>query len=132
MTDDQFGSVISHQIVGSAVRTEVSGRMVRTAEPTWRLQGSRASLLRSSVTDGLAKQEGRVPLVFPSKHPVVHHKIAALRATATRPSEFRCLVRSLAILLAQEATADLPALSVAVTTPLGEASGLVLADTIGI
>ncbi len=73
-----------------------------------------------------------MPLVFPSSHPVVHHKIAALRTTATRPAEFRHLVRSLAHLLAHEAMADLPTRPVEVTTPLGTAAGRVLADTVGI
>jgi uracil phosphoribosyltransferase len=73
-----------------------------------------------------------VSLVFPSKHPVVHSKLAALRATTTQPSQFRALVRSLAMLLAQEATAELGSTPVEVTTPLGKAPGRVLADTIGI
>ena len=73
-----------------------------------------------------------VPLVFPSSHPVVLEKIAALRSMSTRPSDFRILVRSLASLLAQEATADLPTRPVEVTTPLGTAPGRVLSDTIGI
>ncbi len=71
-------------------------------------------------------------LVFPSSHPVVHNKLAALRATETRSPEFRALVRSLAVLLAQEATADLPTKPIAVTTPMGETTGRVLSDTIGI
>ena len=45
---------------------------------------------------------------FPSTHPLVHCKLAALRSSTTGPAEFRGLVRSLAMLLAQEATADLP------------------------
>lgn len=73
-----------------------------------------------------------MPLVFPSSHPVVHHKIAALRSTATRPAEFRSLVRSLATLIAQEATADLATREAPVTTPLGPTTGRVLAETIGI
>ena len=73
-----------------------------------------------------------MPLVFPSTHPVVQTKLAALRSTATGPAEFRALVRGLAALLAQEATADLPVRSVAVTTPMGPASCQVIADTIGI
>jgi uracil phosphoribosyltransferase len=77
-------------------------------------------------------REGDVPLVFPSSHPVVHHQIAALRATETRPVEFRYLVRTLASLLVLEAMADLPTNPVEVTTPLGKARGRVLADTIGI
>jgi uracil phosphoribosyltransferase len=73
-----------------------------------------------------------VPLVFPSTHPVVQTKLAALRATATGPAEFRALVRGLATLLAQEATVDLPVRPVEVTTPMGSAACQVLSDTIGI
>jgi uracil phosphoribosyltransferase len=73
-----------------------------------------------------------VSLVFPSQHPVVHSKLAALRSTGTRPHEFRQLVRSLATLVAHEATADLPTRPVEVTTPLGKAAGRALADTVGI
>jgi uracil phosphoribosyltransferase len=73
-----------------------------------------------------------VALVFTSSHPLVHHKLAALRATDTAPAEFRQLVRTLACLLAQEATADLPTCPIQVTTPLGSAAGRVLADTVGI
>jgi uracil phosphoribosyltransferase len=73
-----------------------------------------------------------VALVFPSSHPLVHHKLAELRATRTGPAEFRRLVRSLAVLLAHEATADLPTGPTEVTTPLGTAAGRVLADTVGI
>ncbi len=71
-------------------------------------------------------------LVFPSSHPVLHHKLAALRAATTPPPEFRRLVRSLATLLAQEATADLATRDSQVVTPLGPAPGRVLTDTIGI
>jgi uracil phosphoribosyltransferase len=81
---------------------------------------------------GVASAEEFVPLVFPSAHPVVHHKIAALRATRTGVTEFRRLVRSLAVLIAQEATADLPTQPVEVTTPMGTAAGRVLADKVGI
>jgi uracil phosphoribosyltransferase len=73
-----------------------------------------------------------VPLVFPSTHPIVQTKLAALRSTATRSADFRALVRGLAMLLAQEATADLPLRPVDVTTPMGSAACRVVADTIGI
>jgi uracil phosphoribosyltransferase len=73
-----------------------------------------------------------VALVFPSTHPLVHHKLAALRANETGPAEFRQLVRSLAGLMAQEATADLATRAVDVATPLGTAAGRILADTVGI
>jgi uracil phosphoribosyltransferase len=73
-----------------------------------------------------------VPLVFPSSHPVVLTKLAALRSTATGPAEFRTLVRGLAALLAQEATADLPLRPASVETPMGSAACQILSDTIGI
>ncbi|MDR3635373.1 MAG: uracil phosphoribosyltransferase [Isosphaeraceae bacterium] len=73
-----------------------------------------------------------MPLVFPSTHPVVQHKLAALRATHTRPPEFRALVRTLAALLTHEATADLPTNPLPIATPRGAAEGRVLADRIGV
>jgi uracil phosphoribosyltransferase len=63
---------------------------------------------------------------------LVHNKLAALRSTRTGPAEFRELVRTLATLLAAEATADLPTRPVEVQTPLGIASGRVLSDIVGI
>ena len=71
-------------------------------------------------------------LVFPSSHPLVHHKLAALRSSRTGPAEFRLLVRGLACLLVQEATADLPTASVDVPTPLATAPGRTLVDTVGV
>mgnify|MGYP001027681062 FL=1 len=70
--------------------------------------------------------------VFPSSHPIVHHKIAALRDARTGPAEFRLLVRSLAVLLGHEACQDLPTRAAAVTTPLGEAAAQVLSDVVGV
>lgn len=70
--------------------------------------------------------------VFASSHPVVHHKLAALRDVGTRPPKFRRLVRSLAVLLAHEATADLPTREGVVTTPLGPAPCRLLTDVVGI
>lgn len=57
--------------------------------------------------------------VHESRHPLVRHKLAALRDARTPPPAFRRLVRELALLLAQDATADLPTRRVEVTTPLG-------------
>ena len=70
--------------------------------------------------------------VVVSLHPIVQHHIAALRDVRTTPAEFRRVVRVLAVLLAQEATADLPTVSRAVTTPLGTARARVLEDVVGI
>ena len=76
--------------------------------------------------------EGSVQPVIVSSHPIVHHKIAAVRDSRTGPAEFRHLVRTLATLIAVEATADLPARDGRVSTPLGPASTRVLADIVGI
>ncbi len=72
------------------------------------------------------------PLVVPSSHPLVHHKIASLRDKATSPPAFRRLVRDLAVLLAAEATADLPTRPIEVATPLGPCPSSVLAWSIAI
>jgi uracil phosphoribosyltransferase len=73
-----------------------------------------------------------VSLVFPSTHPLVLDKVAQLRAAETRPREFRGLVRALAALLGQEATADLVTRPIAIETPLGTAEGQTIADVVGI
>ena len=70
--------------------------------------------------------------VFVSSHPIVHHKLASLRDVRTGPPEFRHLVRTLAVLIAAEATADLPTRDEQVTTPLGLAASRVLTDVVGI
>lgn len=70
--------------------------------------------------------------VVVSSHPIVQHHLARLRDTRTPPAEFRRLVRTLAILLAQEATADLETAAGEVGTPLGRASTRTLADVVGI
>ena len=95
-------------------------------------KGAEESRATGATSMPVPGSEASVPLVFPSSHPVVQHKIAALRSNATRPPEFRQLVRSLAQLLAHEATADLPTRPVEVVSPLGPAPGRVLADIIGI
>jgi uracil phosphoribosyltransferase len=76
--------------------------------------------------------ENGVSSVVVSVHPIVQHHIAALRDVRTTPAEFRRVVRILAVLLAQEATADLGTISREVTTPLGRAGARVLKDVVGI
>ncbi len=71
-------------------------------------------------------------LVHESEHPLVRQKLALLRDKATRPSEFRGLVRSLAGLLAYEACSDLTLKPVEVMTPLGLCKAFTLADRVGI
>jgi uracil phosphoribosyltransferase len=70
--------------------------------------------------------------VVVSTHPIVRHKLSRLRDIRTPPAEFRQVVRTLAVLLAQEATADLATVPGEVTTPLGRADTRTLADVVGI
>jgi uracil phosphoribosyltransferase len=94
--------------------------------------GAIVRIVANRPLESLRDGEERVRSVFCSSHPVVHHKIAALRDVRTRPPEFRQLVRSLATLLAHEATADLITREECVTTPLGSSQVRVLRDVVGI
>ncbi|GAB4530815.1 MAG: uracil phosphoribosyltransferase [Anaerolineales bacterium] len=70
--------------------------------------------------------------VFPSKHPLVAHKLSRLRDKNTQPKKFRELVREIAALLAYEATADLQLVPRAIETPLVATQGHELRDKIGL
>lgn len=67
-----------------------------------------------------------------SEHPLVKHKLTYLRDADTASFQFRALVREIAMLLAYEATADLPLKERTVTTPLAQAQGHTLATKIGL
>jgi uracil phosphoribosyltransferase len=56
-------------------------------------------------------------------HPLVHDALSILRDTSTPPEVFRRMAVRISLLLAAEATRDLPAERATVTTPLGPASG---------
>lgn len=66
------------------------------------------------------------------RHPLVEHHLARLRERTTPPSEFRRLVHRLAMLLAYEATQDLPTSPVSVTTPLTTTTCETLAGRVGL
>ena len=70
--------------------------------------------------------------VHVSQHPLVLHKLTALRDVSTDHRSFRELVRELALLLCYEATQDLKLSSKSVTTPMGEAQGYKTEDSIGL
>ncbi len=54
-------------------------------------------------------------------HPLVHDALATLRDASTPPELFRRVAVRISLLLAAEATRDMPATSGTVTTPLGPA-----------
>ena len=57
------------------------------------------------------------------EHPLVHDALVTLRDARTPPEEFRRMAVRISLLLAAEATRDLPASAVTVQTPLGPAEG---------
>ncbi len=61
--------------------------------------------------------------VYVSKHPLIQHKITAMRDVNTSHREFRDLVREVSMLLAYEVTTDLQVEPKTVTTPMGKADG---------
>ncbi len=66
------------------------------------------------------------------KHPLVHHHLAALRDASTPTHLFRDQVRRLSLLLATEATAQLPLKPVSIETPLATTECNVLKNRIGV
>jgi uracil phosphoribosyltransferase len=60
-------------------------------------------------------------------HPLVAHKLTALRDTRTESPAFRLLCDELVTLLAYEATRDIRVEPVSVTTPVGPANGMRMA-----
>ena len=67
-----------------------------------------------------------------STHPLIQHKITLLRDKDTDPKKFRELVREISALLVYEATEDLALNNKTVTSPMGEADGAELKETIGL
>lgn len=67
-----------------------------------------------------------------SKHPLILHKLTILRDKTTNYRIFRDLVHELALLLTYEVTQDLNLTARIVETPLGQASGFVANDKIGL
>lgn len=60
-------------------------------------------------------------------HPLIQHKLTILRDVRTGHKEFRELVEEIAMLMAFEATSDLPLRAVEVRTPVGVARGATIA-----
>ncbi len=73
-----------------------------------------------------------MPNVYPSKHPLVAHKLTLLRDHRTEPKKFRELVREIAALMAYEATDDLSLELKPIETPLAPQQGVELQEKIGL
>ena len=56
-------------------------------------------------------------------HPLVHDALVSLRDKRTSPEHFRRAATRISVLLAAEATRDLPTTSVTIETPIGPAPG---------
>ena len=59
-------------------------------------------------------------------HPLVQDALAVLRESSTPPERFRRVAERISLMLAAEATRDLPVAAVTVQTPLGPATGRVI------
>ncbi len=70
--------------------------------------------------------------VFPSKHPLVMHKLTKLRDQRTEPKKFRELIREIGALLTYEATSDLLTTPIQIDTPLESIEGVSLQHKIGL
>jgi uracil phosphoribosyltransferase len=57
------------------------------------------------------------------EHPLVHDALATLRDAATTPQTFRHMAMRISLLLASEATRDVPTSAIQVQTPIGPADG---------
>src|SRR5437867_8080556 len=94
--------------------------------------GERPSLPMAGIPQPLREEVLNLPRVHFSSHPVMAHKMTALRDKNTSPPEFYRLVKEIGALLAYEATLSLAVKPVTVETPLGPAPGHQLAGGIGV
>ena len=67
-----------------------------------------------------------------SKHPVIQHRLARLRAAETKPPEFRGLVAAISRTLFYEAMGELKLKPISVTTPLAVTTAQVIAEKVGL
>ncbi|HEV2301389.1 MAG TPA: uracil phosphoribosyltransferase [Stellaceae bacterium] len=71
--------------------------------------------------------QGQYPSLTVVEHPLVQHKLSLMRDRNTSTAEFRRLTREISLLLAYEATRDLPVEAMPIDTPLESASFPLLA-----
>src|ERR1700745_1483287 len=86
---------------------------MRSAPP--RLRYCRSGKLRSSGASIMSQSKALLTVVA---HPLVQHKLSLMRDRNTSTAEFRRLLREISLLLAYEATRELPLEAIAIDTPL--------------
>src|SRR5579864_706864 len=94
--------------------------------------GGHPSLPREGVPQPRREDVLNLPRVHISTHPVMAHKMTALRDKNTQPPEFYRLVKEIGALLAYEATANLTLEPCPIETPMEPMIGERLAGGIGI
>ncbi|HEV7235404.1 MAG TPA: uracil phosphoribosyltransferase [Ktedonobacteraceae bacterium] len=94
--------------------------------------GGRPSLPMQGVAQPSREEVLHLPRVHISSHPVMAHKITALRDKNTQPPEFYRLVKEIGALLAYESTTNLALEPSPIETPMGPMVGQRLAGGIGV
>src|SRR5207237_145 len=94
--------------------------------------GERPSLPMQGVPQPSLDEVLNLPRVHISSHPVMAHKMTALRDKNTQPPEFYRHVKEIGALLAYEATATLALETVPIETPMGPMISQRLAGGIGV
>jgi len=94
--------------------------------------GGRPSLPMAGVPQPKREEVLNLPRVHISSHPVMAHKLTALRDKNTQPPEFYRLVKEIGGLLAYEATESLSLEPSPIETPMGPMLGQRLAGGIGV
>src|SRR5216117_4013192 len=94
--------------------------------------GGRPSLPMAGVPQPKREEVLNLPRVHISSHPVMAHKMTALRDKNTASPDFYRLVKEIGSLLAYEATASLALDTSTVETPLQATTGYRLAGGIGV
>lgn len=96
------------------------------------IESERPSFPMKGVPQPTRAEVLTLPRVHISTHPVIHHKMTALRNKHTPPPDFYRLVKEIGALLAYEATATLRLETETIETPLQVMTGQRLAGGIGI
>jgi uracil phosphoribosyltransferase len=94
--------------------------------------GSQPKLPMQGIPQPTREEALKLPRVHISTHPVMAHKLTALRDKNTQPPEFYRLVKEIGALLAYEATASLALEPCTIESPMGTTQGYRLAGGIGV